>query len=252
MTQPLEQFINFYYLFCDLKGLFYIEVFFFNKYIVVVLLILFLFYCLTLFSIQTSFLRIFNILLIFYNRIMLEMINVVSFNFIFFSLLYFSLFIYIYLCNLVGLLPNTPCFTTQIFGNLMLSFTLIIGITILNIDKNGFMFFDLFVPKGVPSFLIPFLFCLEMFSYFIRILSLSIRLFSNMVAGHSLLHILFDMVSSVKVVLEGKLDLLFVGFVVLIALIIVIILFELIVAFLQAYVFSIMLCIYFNDLLLSH
>jgi ATP synthase subunit 6 len=122
----------------------------------------------------------------------------------------------------------------------------------MNLDKNGMLFFQLFIPKGVPSFLIPFLFCLEFFSYFIRILSLSIRLFSNMVAGHSLLHILFDMIINVKTFLETKLDLLLFVFIGLVLILFIIIVFEFIVAFLQAYVFAIMFSIYLNDLLLSH
>lgn len=251
MTQPLEQFIPSYYSYFDLY-LFTIDCLFFNKYLMAVLVVCVLGVSTLLFINLLKNLSFAIKFQFYYNRIMVEMVNVVSFNFMFFTLLYFSVFLYIYVFNTIGLLPHTPCLTTQIFGNLFLSFTLIVGITLMNLDKNGVLFFQLFVPKGVPAFLIPFLFCLEFFSYFIRILSLSIRLFSNMVAGHSLLHILFDMVVNVRALLETKLDLFLALFGFLIAVIVVIVVFEVIVAFLQAYVFAIMFSIYLNDLNLSH
>lgn len=224
----------------------------FNKYVIITTLIIFGLFSTSNFIQLNKKTKLFSSLQILYNKIMLEMINVVSFNFIFFAILYFAVFTYIYIFNIIGLFPNTPCWTTQIYANLMLSFCLILGITILNIDKNGVLFFQLFIPKGVPKILIPFLFILEFSSYFIRILSLSIRLFSNMVAGHSLLHILFDMILNIKYVLEAKLDVFFFLFPLLILILLMIVFFEFIVAFLQAYVFAIMFTIYLNDLNLQH
>jgi len=134
----------------------------------------------------------------------------------------------------------------------LLSSTLILGLTLYNIDKNGILFFNLFIPSGVPSALKVPLFILEFCSYFIRILSLSIRLFSNMVAGHSLLHILFAMSNNVHSLLETVLDgILFLSIFTLLV-IVIIIFFEVIVAFLQAYVFAVMFVIYANDLSLTH
>ena len=255
LFQPLEQFkptiINFLQNIPD-NFLIYFQSIVFNKYTISLLVIF------SIFVISLQFVRFYKKIhtyitfQLLYNRMVLEMVNIVSFNFIFFAVLYFSMFTYIYIFNLIGLFPNTPCWTTQIYGNLMLSFTLILGITLLNIDKNGVLFFQPFIPKDVPQFLIPFLFTLEFLSYFIRILSLSIRLFSNMVAGHSLLHISYDMVLNIKYVLEAKLDLFFSVFIILVGILIIIVFFEFIVAFSQAYVFAIMFTIYLNDLNLQH
>jgi F-type H+-transporting ATPase subunit a len=197
-------------------------------------------------------LRILNFTQITYQRIVSEMVNVVSFNFTSLVMPHLTISLHIYISNPSGLSPNTPCWTTQLYSNLMLSFLLIGGITLANIDKNGVSFFQLFVPKDVPNFLVPSLPCLEFLSYFIRILSLSIRLFSNMAAGHSLLHILSDMVLNVKYFLEAKIDIFFFAFFILIIILLVIVIFEFIVAFLQAYVFAIMFTIYLNDLNIDH
>jgi ATP synthase subunit 6 len=255
LFQPLEQFkptiigfINEVFETCSLILQFIVL----NKYLIIVFVILSLFFTILQFLRVYKKIHTYLKFQILYNRIVFEMINIVSFNFIFSAVLYFSVFIYVYIFNSIGLFPNTPCWTTQIYANLMLSFTLIMGITLLNIDKNGVLFFQLFIPKDVPQFLIPFLFTLEFLSYFIRILSSSIRLFSNMVAGHSLSHILYDMVLNIKYVLEAKLDLYFFIFFVLIGILLIIVFSEFIAAFLQAYVFSVMFTIYLNDLNLQH
>lgn len=239
MYQPLEQFvINLIYIFPD---------FIINKQFLI-FSILFTFFCFVI-----RLVPLFKIsLLKFFIKLINEMFNVVNFTFTFILLVYLSIFLFILILNLCGLLPFLPCWTTQFFSNITLSFTLIIGLTIMNLDKNGILFFQLFVPQGVPQLLKAPLFALEFFSYFIRILSLSIRLFSNMLAGHSLLHILFDMSQNVHVFFEFSLDLLIFVSVFSLFIIVIILFFELIVAFLQAYVFAVMFVIYSNDLNLSH
>ena len=255
LFQPLEQFKPNIISCLLLSSEYYLTTLYYsiyNKYSIIHIILLTTILFFIFFTAINKKIKIFNLFQIIYNRIMLEMINVVSFNFIFSATLYFSVFLYIYIYNIVGLLPNTPCWTTQIYANLTLSFRLILGITILNIDKNGSLFFQLFIPKDVPKILIPFLSTPEFLSHFIRILSLSIRLFSNMVAGHSLLHILFDMILNIKYVIEVKLDVFFFIFIAPISVLLVIVFFEFIVAFLQAYVFAIMFTIYLNDLNLQH
>lgn len=244
MYQPLEQFVINYNLSFFYNWIF----FFFNKHLLTAFFMFIIFFYFILYtnnSINTFFMNVINTL-------MNELLNVTTFLFSFVFLIYLSVFTLIITFNVLGLLPFTSCWTTQFFANLTISFTLIVGLTLMNLDKNGVDFFSLFIPQGVPSLLLAPLFLLELFSYFIRILSLSIRLFSNMVAGHSLLHILFEMSLNIHSFLEH-----FITFFVFISafvfvMVVIIFFFEIIVAFLQAYVFSIMFIIYCNDLKLTH
>lgn len=237
MYQPLEQFIIHYIGF--IKG----SEFLMNK-----LFLLFVFAFIFVATYSYYFNSFFGLVV----RFLGEFFNIVNSTFSWLVLLFLSVFIFILLLNFFGLLPYVSCWTAQLFANLLLSFSLIFGLTLMNIDKNGMKFFNLFIPTGVPEAIKIPLFILELFSYFIRILSLSIRLFSNMVAGHTLLHILFEMSNNLHVVFEQVLDILL--FVSLLSLMIILIVFafELIVAFLQAYVFSVMFIIYSNDLQLEH
>lgn len=194
-----------------------------------------------------------EVFILFFSRLIKEMLTVVSYPFSFLIVLFLFVFVFIFFFNLCGLFPYVACWTAQIFVNLLLSFCLILGLTFMNLDKNGVNFFNLFIPEGVPELLKVPLFILEMVSYFIRILSLSIRLFSNMVAGHSLLHIIFDMSMRVHSSLEFFIfDVMLVLSVFSIGVVFIIFFFEVIVAFLQAYVFAVMFVIYANDLNIQH
>ena len=116
------------------------------------------------------------------------------------------------------------------------------GVTILGFAKHGFKYLELFVPKGVPIALLPLIVIIEIISYLSRPVSLSVRLFANMMAGHTMLKVFGGFVISLGL-LGGWLPL---GFsVALIGL-------EILVAFLQAYVFAILTCIYLNDALNLH
>ena len=249
MFQPLEQFVSWKISsLIILLDLTYYRILIIDKYLLVIFIVLLLL-CITILKLSIKP----SVLLIgIYNWLQNEFLNVTGFSLVFFIPLFCLVFSYIYIFNLIGLLPYTPCWTTQFFANLTISFILILGITLLNIDKNGFNYFQLFIPSGVPQILKPLLFILEFLSYWIRILSLSIRLFSNMVAGHSLLHILFDMSLNVKNVIENTIDVLLIISIVALLVIYIIVIFEFIVAFLQAYVFAVMFSIYLNDLKLSH
>ena len=246
MFQPLEQYIINYNSLLFFHN--YFDFVLLNKYIFVFLIIfLSIFYIITFIK-YNIFQKYLKLVIFLIN----EFLNVSNFNFSFIFLLYLTTFNSILLFNLLGLLPFVPCWTTQFFANFTISFTLIIGLTLMNLDKNGMDFLSLFVPKGVPALLIRPLFMLELLSYFIRIFSLSIRLFSNMVAGHSLLHILFDMTCNIASFIEQYIVTLWVVGLFMLLIVVLIFFFEIVVAFLQAYVFSIMFIIYSNDLLLDH
>jgi len=117
--------------------------------------------------------------------------------------------------------------------------------TIYGFIFNGKGFLSLFIPKNVPDILLPFLVIIEIISYISRTFSLAIRLFANMVAGHALLHILINSVTSNIKLITNIYVLPFV--IIPVALLIAIILLELGIAFLQAYVFIVLFSIYLND-----
>ena len=104
--------------------------------------------------------------------------------------LIYSAFSFILLANLVGLLPYAFTVTSHMCITFCLAFILFFGITFRGLYQNKLNFFKFFIPSGVPVFLLPFLVLIEVVSYFIRPFSLAIRLFANMLAGHTLLYIL--------------------------------------------------------------
>jgi len=155
--------------------------------------------------------------------------------------LFFSLFIFILLSNLFGLVPFSFTVTSHFAITFALAFSLNFGLIIIGFLYNGLRFLKLFVPSGVPAWLLPLVIAIEIFSYLIRTFSLSIRLFCNMTAGHTLLH----MITSFSLLFfksGGYVFFLFSGF-----LTFAIFLLELGIAFIQAYVFVILAAIYLND-----
>jgi F-type H+-transporting ATPase subunit a len=153
----------------------------------------------------------------------------------------FSLFMFILLGNLLGMIPYFFTFTSHIIVTFALAAVVFVGVTAIGIARHGFHFLRLFVPHGVPGWLLPLLVPIEMISYFIRPFTLSIRLFANMVAGHAMLAIFAGFVVSLG--LFGFLPL---------AVTTALILLELLVAVLQAYVFAVLTCIYLKDALHLH
>ena len=155
----------------------------------------------------------------------------------------FTLFMFVLFCNMVGMLPYSFTVTSHIIVTFILAAIVFIGVTIVGFIKHGFKYLELFVPKGVPVILLPLIVIIEIISYLSRPISLSVRLFANMMAGHTMLKVFGGFVISLGL-LGGWLPL---GFsVALIGL-------EILVAFLQAYVFAILTCIYLNDALnLNH
>jgi F-type H+-transporting ATPase subunit a len=153
----------------------------------------------------------------------------------------FTLFTFILLGNLLGMIPYSYTFTSQIIVTFALAITVFIGVTIIGIIKHGFGFLRLFVPHGVPLVLLLLLVPIEVLSYVIRPFTLSIRLFANMLAGHTMLAIFAGFVVALGI--AGVLPL---------AVDVALVLLELLVAVLQAYVFAILTCLYLADALHLH
>ena len=102
----------------------------------------------------------------------------------------YSLFIFILIANLIGVVPYSYTITTSIIVTIGLSFTILVGVTILSLSIHNIKFFSYFVPSGTPLPLVPLLVLIEIISYAARAFSLGIRLFANMCSGHTLLKIL--------------------------------------------------------------
>jgi ATP synthase subunit 6 len=175
-------------------------------------------------------------------------ISNIGFNYLYFFPFIFFLFAFIFLCNLFGMVPFTFTLTSHIIITFMLSLTCFFGLTFLGCKKHGLHFFSLFLPEGVPLFISPFLIIIELISYFARVFSLGIRLFANMMAGHTLMKILAGFGWSMWSV--GGLWIIF-GFIPVIIIFLVTGL-EIAISFLQAYVFIILVCIYINDCIHLH
>uniref|UniRef100_A0A0V0HZG9 F-ATPase protein 6 n=1 Tax=Solanum chacoense TaxID=4108 RepID=A0A0V0HZG9_SOLCH len=158
-------------------------------------------------------------------------------------------FTFLLFCNLQGMIPYSFTVTSHFLITLGLSFSIFIGITIVGFQKNGLHFLSFLLPAGVPLPLAPFLVLLELISYCFRALSLGIRLFANMMAGHSLVKILSGFAWTMLCMNDlfyfiGDLGPLFI--------VLALTGLELGVAILQAYVFTILICIYLNDAINLH
>ena len=160
----------------------------------------------------------------------------------------FTIFSFIFFCNLMGMIPFSFTVTSHIVITLGLASMAFIGINIIGIKTHGFHMLSLFLPPGAPLALAPLLVMIELVSYSFRVISLALRLFANMMSGHCLLKILagfaWTMLSA-----GGLLSI--AHFAPLIVIFAVVGL-ELAIAFLQAYVFTVLLCLYLNDAINLH
>jgi ATP synthase subunit 6 len=160
----------------------------------------------------------------------------------YFPLLFFT-FIFIATANLLGLLPYSFTTTSHIIITFTLAFAFNLSFVIIGFQVNGLKFFTLFVPSGIKGPLLALIVVIEVFSYSIRSISLSVRLFANMLAGHTLIHLILTFG---LVILKSKYFYLvlipFVFFAAIFAL-------EFVIALVQAYVFVLLLCIYLNETL---
>ena len=153
----------------------------------------------------------------------------------------FTLFMFVLAGNLVGMVPYTFTYTSHIIVTFAMAAVIFIGVTAIGLKRHGLHFFTLFAPEGVPWPLLLLLVPIELISYFIRPFTLSIRLFANMLAGHAILAVFAGFVGALGIfgVAPLAMD---VGFMLL----------EFLVAGLQAYIFTILTCLYLNDAIHLH
>ena len=153
----------------------------------------------------------------------------------------FTIFMFVLFGNFLGMLPYSFTFTSHIAVTLTMALVIFLLVTVIAFMKHGMHFFSFFLPAGVPIFLAPLMISIEVISYFTRPFSLSIRLFANMMAGHTLLKVVGGFVFPL-----GLLGIVPVaGLVAITGL-------EFLIAFLQAYIFTILTCIYINDAIHLH
>ncbi len=153
----------------------------------------------------------------------------------------FTLFMFVFAGNLLGMIPYTFTYTSHIIVTFAMAAVVFVGVTVIGFMKHGLHFLHFFLPSGVPKIMAPLLIPIEILSYFTRPVSLALRLFANMTAGHTMLKVFAGFIAPL-----GALG------VVPLALVIGLTGLELIIAFLQAYVFTILSCVYLNDALHMH
>ena len=153
----------------------------------------------------------------------------------------FTLFLFVLAGNMLGMIPYGFTYTSHIIVTFTIAATIFIGVTVIGIIKHRWHFFCFFLPPGTPLLMAPLAVPIEIISYFSRPVSLSVRLFANMLAGHTLMKVFAGFIVSLGVF--G-----FVPFVFVFALTGL----ELLIAFLQAYVFTVLTCLYLNDALHLH
>ena len=155
----------------------------------------------------------------------------------------FSIFMLLAVSNLIGIIPYTFTIASHIIVTAALALLVFLTVLIYGFYKNGLKFFKLFVPSGIPIVILPLVVAIEVISFLSRPVSHSVRLFANMLAGHITLKVFASFVTML-----GAFGLVgWFGAILPLALVIALTALELLVAFLQAYVFAILTCIYIND-----
>ena len=157
--------------------------------------------------------------------------------------LVFSLFMFICISNLIGIVPYTFTVASHLIVTVALALLVFFIVLFYGLYKNGLKFFKLFVPSGVPIYILPLVIFIEVISFFLKPVSHSVRLFANMLAGHIALKVFASFVGML-----GALGFIgWLGAVLPLGLTVALTALEILVAFLQAYVFTILTCIYLND-----
>ena len=159
--------------------------------------------------------------------------------------LVFSLFMFVLVANLFGMFPYFFTITSHIIVTFALAMLVIGTVVVYGFWKHGLGFLKLFVPDGVPAVLVPLVVAIEVISFLSRPISLSVRLFANMLAGHITLKVFAGFVTSLSAL--GAVGVL--GAVLPLLLAVAITALEFLVSFLQAYVFAVLTCMYLNDAL---
>ena len=157
--------------------------------------------------------------------------------------LVFSLFMFICISNMIGIIPYTFTVSSHLVVTAALALLVFFIVLIYGFYKNGLKFFKRFVPSGVPIYILPLVVFIEVISFFLKPVSHSVRLFANMLAGHIALKVFASFVGMLGAI--GFVG--WVGAILPLGLTVAITALEILVAFLQAYVFTILTCIYLND-----
>jgi len=155
----------------------------------------------------------------------------------------FSLFMFVLFANLLGMVPYFFTVTSHIIITFALAMTVFLTVIVYGFWRNGLGFLKLFVPEGVPGVLLPLIVSIEFLSFLSRPISLSVRLFANMLAGHITLKVFAGFVISLSALGAAG----YLGAIIPLALTVALTALEFLVAFLQAYVFAILTCMYLND-----
>jgi F-type H+-transporting ATPase subunit a len=155
----------------------------------------------------------------------------------------FTIFMFVLFANVIGIIPYTFTVTSHIIITAALALLVFLTVLVYGIYKNGLRFFGLFVPHGIPIYILPLIVFIEVLSFLSRPISHSVRLFANMLAGHITLKVFASFIT----LLGGFGIAGMAGATLPLALVVALFALELLVAFLQAYVFAILTCIYLND-----
>ena len=159
---------------------------------------------------------------------------------IFFPFVY-TLFMFFLFGNLIGIIPYSFAFTSQLIITCAISGFILVLTTIYGIYKNGFRFLKVFIPTGVPLVLLPLMFIIEVLSYFAKGVSMGVRLFANIMAGHIMIDIFAGFIIALGIF--GVLPFSFT---------VILYVFEMLIACLQAYIFTILACIFFDQAVNFH
>lgn len=157
--------------------------------------------------------------------------------------LVFTLFMFILFGNMMGMapVPGAFTFTSHVFVTFAMAITVFLGVTLLGLYLHGMKFFSLFLPSGVPGYIAPLIIAIELISYCSRPITLAVRLFANMTVGHVMLKVIAGFI--VPLGIFGIVP--FMGLMAVVAL-------EFLIAFLQAYIFAVLTCIYLHDAVHLH
>jgi ATP synthase subunit 6 len=239
MISPLEQF--------EIIPLFAFPFILSNSTIISFIIFYFIFFFIKINNklIPTSWQQLFEI--VFQTTYELIYINIGKTGKFFFPLI-FVLFLLLLLCNLLGMIPYSFTITSHLIITFVLSLFLFIGFNIIGIRKHKLNFLNLLLPSGASIFLVPLLVPIELISYIFRVVSLPVRLFANMMAGHTLLKVIAGFAWTM---VNLNFFMFIVHFIPMFLLILLVGL-EIGVALIQAYVFTILICMYINDALNLH
>lgn len=239
IKSPLEQF--------EILPIIKIPFIFTNSYLILLISLFFIF---IIFFFKNTFIptRLQQIIeMIFNNTIELTYSNIGKQGKDFIALI-FVIFFFILLCNLIGMIPYSFTLTSHLIITFLLSLTIYLGFNLIGIQKHKINFLKILLPSGANILLIPILVPIELISYIFRVISLPVRLFANMMSGHTLLKVIVGFSWSMLNIN----NFLFISFIIPLFLIVILIGLEFAVAIIQSYVFTILICVYINDVINLH